>query len=164
MTRFSGSFVIGGTGMLSGAARWLIEASERTLLVARRASAFLPNCASVTALDLDWSGPNFEREVVGALGRWGAVETALLWLHEPVPTLNWLLPELGAARVVLVLGSLDGRPKVPAGWDRLTTVRLGSVETPHGRRWLTHDEISAGAIASLEDGGSRTVGELGPWP
>ena len=42
------------------------------------------------------------------------------------------------------------------------TLRLGSVRTRGGRRWLTHAEISGAAIAALQDGESRVVGELSP--
>lgn len=46
--------------------------------------------------------------------------------------------------------------------DGIVTVRLGSVATATGRRWLTHEEISAGAVAALADGRPRVVGELVP--
>jgi len=116
----------------------------------------------VVAFDADWHSPSFAQEIEAALKQSAPVEAALLWLHEPEPVLPWLMPELPSGRVVLVLGSMDGRPEIPDGATQIATVRLGSMRTAHGRRWLTHDEISAAAIASLEDGESRVVGDLTP--
>jgi hypothetical protein len=145
--------------MLAAATRWLAGRSSRTLLVARRASAFDAG-EPVVPIDADWRTPEFAERVREALERHGPPDTALLWLHEPGPTLSWLAPRLAFARAVIVLGSLDGRPKIPELAISAAWVRLGSLPTASGRRWLTHEEISLGAIASLQDGQSRTVGEL----
>lgn len=160
MTRLAVSLVLGGTGMLAEATQWLAARSEQTLLVARGARRFAGHSDNIMGIDADWTGPGYAEAIRAAIRSSGPVEAALLWLHEPGPILPWLLPELPAARVVLVLGSLDGRPEIPAGTMGVATVRLGSVRTPQGRRWLTHDEISGAAIAALEDGESRVVGEL----
>ena len=154
------ALVIGGTGMLAAATRWLAARSAGTVLVARRASAF--DMAGAAAVDADWSDPGFRPRVEAALDAAPSVGRALLWLHEPAPVLPWLLPRLAAARVVLVLGSLDGDPLVPATAGEVVTVRLGSIAVPGGRRWLTHAEISTAAVAALEDGRSRQVGEPVP--
>jgi len=160
MTHFTASLVIGGTGMLTEATKWLAARSDQTLLVARRASSFAVPGDDIVRLDADWRSPSFERVVAEAVGRTPPIGAALLWLHEPDAILRWLLPIIPSARVVLVLGSVDGRPEVPDTAVKIATVRLGSVQTPSGRRWLTHDEISAGAVSSVEDGESRTVGDL----
>ncbi|MDQ0466349.1 hypothetical protein QO010_004142 [Caulobacter ginsengisoli] len=153
------SLVIGGTGMLAQATRWLADRSTATLLVARRASGFAPGDRRFAPLDSDWTGPTFRDDLVGALSRTPRVDRALLWLHEPEPILAWLLPLLPQARVVLVLGSLDGQPQAPAG--SFISVRLGSQPTTGGGwRWLTDQEISQGAIAALTSGRSGIVGEL----
>lgn len=159
MVEFTGSLVIGGTGMLAAATRWLADRSAMTLLVARRASAFV-GARDVVPIDADWRSAAFADAVEEAIDLSASMDAALLWLHEPGPILPWLLPKLGSARVVLLLGSMDGRPRVPEGAAHLTTVRLGSVRTHRGRRWLTDAEISAAAIAALSDGESRTVGDL----
>lgn len=155
------SLVIGGTGMLAEATRWLAARSDETLLVARRASRFAAETPGTVPLDLDWSEKAFKTSIAAALVAHGPVAVALLWIHDPAPILAWLLPLLADARVVLVLGGMDGRPSVPEWAQELTVVRLGRVATATGRRWLTHEEISAGAVAALEDGQSRLVGRLG---
>lgn len=160
MTHFTTSLVIGGTGMLAEATRWLAARSGETLLVARRASSSGITGGHVVPLDADWSRASFETVVAQAVARMPPMGAALLWLHEPDPILRWLLPMMPSARVVLVLGSMDGRPQVPDGAAKIATVRLGSVRTTSARRWLTHDEISAGAISALEDGEGGIVGDL----
>ena len=157
------ALVIGGTGMLQAATRWLIERSSLTIIVARRASGFAGQGAKILPVAADWSSPGFAGPVGAAIAAAGPIDTALLWLHEPAPILPWLLPLIDGARIVLVLGSMDGCPTLPGTAGALTTVRLGSMTAAGGRRWLTHAEISAGAIAALQDGRSRIVGELARW-
>jgi hypothetical protein len=159
MIRFKTALVMGGTGMLAAATQWLLARSEKMLLVARHASLF-PFSPGLVPITADWKRASFESTVHAALDGSPPVDVALLWLHEPDPVLGWLLPMLPGARVVLVLGSIDGRPGVPGEAGRVAIVRLGSVGTRNGRRWLTHEEISSGAIASLKDGTNRIVGEL----
>lgn len=148
--------------MLETATAWLAARSSSTLVVARLATRFAARDAGMVPLDADWDTPSFQPQVRRALERLGTVERALLWLHEPEPTLRWLLRVLNGARTVLVVGSMDGLPTNQFETRVSCAVRLGSVATPSGRRWLTHDEISEAAIASLQDGRSRVVGDLRP--
>ena len=156
------SLVIGGTGMLREATLWLARGSSTTVIVARRASAFWANGSRLLAVDADWNSPPFPSRVSAAITEAGPIATALLWLHEPEPVLEWLLPLIGSARVVLVLGSMAGQPRLPSMPPSVATVRLGSMPATHGWRWLTHEEISAGAIAALQDCRSRVIGQLVP--
>lgn len=148
--------------MLAGATRWLAARSAVTLLAARRANHFAAGECRFLPLDVDWNSASFHSVVETAIRAAPPIETALLWLHDPAEVMPRLLPMLGTASVVLVLGCGDGRPDVPTTAARVAMVRLGSMPTATGRRWLTHAEISAGAIAALEDGQSRIVGELVP--
>jgi hypothetical protein len=59
---------------------------------------------------------------------------------------------------------MDGRPKLIEPAANVVTVRLGSVPTASGRRWLTNPEIGAGAVVALETGQSNIVGELAVTP
>lgn len=159
---FGATIVIGGTGMLAKATRWLAARSSTTLVVARRASLFAGDQTNVVAVEADWNGAAFRPTLQGAIGNAPLIGTALIWLHDPEPILAWLLPLLHSARVVLVLGSLDGQPTLPKSVSQIVTVRLGSISTAYGRRWLSDEEISDGAIAALEGGKSQIVGELAP--
>lgn len=154
------SLVIGGTGMLKIATQWLASHSANTVLVARHASSFVPLQPGVVPINADWNDPSFTKILTAALDIVPPIDRALLWLHEPAPVLLWLLPLLRFTRVVLVLGSTDGQPEIPKDVNHIATVRLGSMPTTHGRRWLTHNEISVAAVEALKDGNSRIVGEL----
>jgi hypothetical protein len=154
------SLVVGGTGMLAAATHWLAQHSRTTLVVARHATSFSADDSGFIPLDADWNSAHFCHILGSAIRAAQPVDRALLWLHEPAPVLPWLLPLLGQARTVLVLGSTDGLPKVFGSSTGVTTVRLGSMVVNNTRRWLTHEEISAGAIEALRDGQSRIIGEL----
>jgi len=134
------SLVIGGSGMLADATRWLARHHPPTLLVARQASLFAAGETRILPLDLDWTQGGFADSIGEALEALPALTKALVWVHDPVHRL----------------------PAVMADMRGAATVRLGSIATPSGRRWLTHPEICAGAIAALEDGRSRVIGELPP--
>jgi len=154
------SLIMGGTGMLREASRWLIARSDSTLLVARGASRMDYGSGTVSALDADWSRPDFEPRVRAALAEIPEIRTALLWLHDPESILTWLVPLLPGAQIVVVLGSTDGRPEQLRHLAHVNFVQLGSVEEGSGRRWLTHAEISVGAISAINDRTSVVVGQL----
>ena len=152
---------IGGTGMLARATDWLASACATTLVVSRHASRFASGNPAMVALDVDWSQSDFPAVIEARLGLMPPVSHALLWLHQLDDHLPALVETLRGARIVLVLGSMDGQPKLPDA-SGVATVRLGSMADGRGRRWLTNDEISAGAIEALKDGAARIVGDLRP--
>lgn len=154
---FKTSLIIGGSGMLAEASRWLAARSHKTVIVSRHAGAFAAGLSSAVAVEANWDGADFRAAIEQVLAR-TPVQAALLWLHDPEPVLAWLLPLLAGARIVLVLGSTHGAPAMPAEAGGLSIVRLGRIGTEERWRWLTHDEIAQGAIAALTDGRSRDVG------
>jgi hypothetical protein len=158
--QWGASLVIGGTGMLAGATRWIANGSAATLLVARRASRFAPQDRRLVAIDADWCDAAFRPRVQQGLASAPPIDRALLWLHEPAAILPWLLPFIPLARTVIVLGSMDGRSELPEGAAERFTVRLGSRAAANGRRWLTHAEISDAAVRAFRDGRSQVVGDL----
>jgi hypothetical protein len=114
---------------------------------------------SVIAVEADWGLADFRTQVERPL-KGLPLQAALLWLHDPEPVLEWLLPLLDAVRTVLVLGSTHGAPAIPGQAAGLTIVRLGRIGTKDKWRWLTDGEISQGAIAALRDGVSRDIGAV----
>ncbi|KAK9323795.1 hypothetical protein V1517DRAFT_87095 [Lipomyces orientalis] len=162
-TSLGTTLTVGGTGMLASATRWLVDRSERTILVSRSANQFTCDDARFVPVSADWKHPSFVSLIGEAIKHLGPIQQALLWLHDPEAILPSLLPLLGTARVVLVLGSRQAQPAIPSDAAPFAIVRLGSVMTNSGRRWLTHDEISEGAIAALQDGQSRIIGDIAGW-
>ncbi|KAK9482801.1 hypothetical protein V1527DRAFT_492420 [Lipomyces starkeyi] len=159
-TNLGTSLTIGGTGMLASATHWLAARSERTIVVAREASRFTCGDVRFVPVNADWTRPSFAPLIAEAIAKVGPIRQVLLWLHDPEALIPLLLPLLGTGRVVLVLGSRQSEPMTPPDIAPFTTVRLGSMKTTSGRRWLTDNEISEGAIAALQDGHSRIVGDL----
>lgn len=157
------SLVIGGTGMLGDATRWLASQSDHTILVARHASRFDTDDIHFIRLDLDWNSDAFRSGLENALNGKLPLSGALLWLHNPRPILSWLMPFLPIRQTVLVLGSQDGNPEVTELAKPLITLRLGSKAVANGgRRWLTDAEISGGAIRAFTAGHSQIVGDMVP--
>lgn len=165
--------VVGGTGMLGPAVRELLDSARTVVLVARRASNFhhKDDAGRLVTVDADWEdaeqfGETLRRAVHGL-----NVEAALLWVHLPhrdpvVRVLDDLLPP--GAVVVRLWGTGSGQPRedahVAARLEGRTMreVYLGSVASPQGWRWLTHSEISAGALEALAGADTHhIVGKLG---
>lgn len=103
-------------------------------------------------------------------------DLSLLWIHDNGRrTLLWLLGHLmmRPVLVVHVLGSASGDPRIhdpeidavlnDAPRMRYVTVVLGSKSLPDvGRRWLTDEEISLGAVEAIQTAHNIVVGEITP--
>ncbi len=178
MPAFQHALIVGGTGMLRQASVFVAARARRVTLVARGAvqAAAELGLGQESALPLDW---RHEDSFRGALRQraatLGAIDLALLWLHDDgQQSLEVLLCDLtqAPALVVHVLGSTDADPAAGSAATRslamrhgvlsYVTVVLGSKPgRDGGRRWLTDAEISAGAIAAISTGRDVTVGDLG---
>ncbi len=163
--------VVGGTGMLAPAVRWLLDTGRTVVLVARRASAFERDAGDLVAIDTDWSDAHELAEAVRRSPLRRHVGAVLLWVHLPhrdpvAVALDAVLPR--DAMVVRLWGTGSGQPREDArrapqlAGRTVCETYLGSVSEPHGWRWLTHDEISTGALEALAgDAREQTIGELG---
>ncbi|RRD42029.1 hypothetical protein [Buchananella hordeovulneris] len=163
--------VLGGTGMLLPAVRHLLREGEDVVVAARRASRALQGVTgSVTAIDADWSHPAHYAELCLEAVAGREVRGVLIWVHQPHrdAVTQAIEPVLSqATRVVRLWGSASGDPRAKArasyqpSVGDLCEVYLGSVAGPDGRSWLTHEQISQGALTALR-GGCRehAVGDL----
>jgi hypothetical protein len=77
------AIVIGGTGMLAKATRWLTSHSTTTLVIARRASVFAHSHTNMIAVNADWNEAAFPTALQSAIRDAPPIGTALIWLHEP---------------------------------------------------------------------------------
>jgi NAD(P)-dependent dehydrogenase (short-subunit alcohol dehydrogenase family) len=173
--KFRSVLAVGATGMLREALNLLAAHSERTVVVARNASQALADRRGagghLTALDVDWRDTdNFEAALEPVLD--AGVDLALLWLHgSGAAALDFLLERLARHEclIVHVIGSRGGRPDElretfrrdfgPVPGCRYRAVKLGAVTDGTGRRWLSHSEISAGALEAVRSETDVFVGD-----
>jgi hypothetical protein len=153
-------FVLGGTGMLAHATRWIARHSGRLTLAARAPSA-LARELGAEALAVDWANPDRTRDALAP--HRGRHDVAVLWLHdEGVPMARAFEDTVRVGgRLIRVHGSASADPSVmrrrdpePRGDLNRQVVILGyhpDDTAPEGRRWLSDAEISGGVIAALRD-------------
>ncbi len=155
------ALVLGGTGMLAGAASSLLDDGWHVVLPSRRRPSVpatngngRPNVA--TWVKADWTDPaELARAAETALG--GPADLLVAWVHREVRTavLRAVAPLLApGAPVVEVHGSASANPlggcPEPVLADHPTQqVVLGYVRHAGRTRWLTHDEISAGVLDAV---------------
>lgn len=153
-------FVLGGTGMLAEATRWIAMQSSHLTLGARAPDA-LARDLGADALTVDWADP---AATLAALApHAGRHDIAVIWLHDAGVPLARAFEDTvrPGGRVIRVHGSASADPSVrrrrepdPRGDVSRQVVILGfhpDDTAPEGRRWLTDAEISGGIIAALRD-------------
>jgi NAD(P)-dependent dehydrogenase (short-subunit alcohol dehydrogenase family) len=170
------ALVLGGTGMLAGAASSLLDDGWHVVLPSRRRpSAPLTNGRPPAAqwVQADWTDPTTLAKSAGvALG--GAADLLVAWVHRGVRTavLRAVEPLLApGAPVVEVHGSASANPlggcPDPVLADHPTQqVVLGYVRHAGRTRWLTHDEISSGVLDAVNralTGRPPTVHQVGEF-
>lgn len=103
----------------------------------------------------------------------GPIGLALCWIRSTAPQALAAADTVASGgRIVHVLGSASHEPSA-LGSDalrqqhrvRYQRVVLGFVVEPGGSRWLTDAEISAGALAAIDNPAADpyVVGQLEPW-
>jgi hypothetical protein len=172
------ALAVGTSGMLAGASRGLAERGWQVTMAARQrrrldaARAGLPALHPV-AVDYTDTGA-FDDALKVAADQRGTITLALCWIRGSAPE---ALAAVAAAvadggRLVHVLGSAARDPST-LGSDALLAqerlryqrVVLGFVIEGGRSRWLTDAEISAGALAAVDDPrlDPHVVGQLHPW-
>jgi len=176
------TLLIGTTGMLTAAARHAVEQSASAALVSRNADTFTFGNAALdaklTRLPLSYEdAPSF----LDALEPYAPFDLALTWIRLRAELLRAAIDAFIAPKGLLVevMGSrsiLTG----PEGQASIAALRadalahqpdityaqviLGFMREKDTSRWLTHEEISAAAIAQLDDPMPRRIaGILEPW-
>ena len=176
------TLLLGTTGMLSAAAAHAVARSKKAVLVSRNADQFSFNNDvldhKITPINVSYDD---EGAFLDALLPHAPFDLALTWLHPPADILRAALDGMIAphGRLVEVMGSRSlllgktGEASIAArradamalqAEITYAQVILGFVLEASGARWLTHEEISAAAIAQMERPQPRVIaGVLEPW-
>lgn len=177
------AMVVGGTGMLAGASRFITAHARVASWLARSpeslaaATEGIPRSERCARLVVDYREVTaFARCIAARVAEVGSPDLVLAWFHSEEPALR-LAKQLAAygtpLRFFHVLGSDDARPdsnmrarrarfEVPGMAYR--SIALGFMHDPSGSRWLTHEEISHGVIEAVHsDALASTVRMLDPW-
>lgn len=168
--------------MLSAAAAHAVARSKKAVLVSRHADQFSFNNDvldhKIVPVNVSYDD---EAAFLDAIAPMGPFDLALTWLHPPADLLRAALDGMIApgGRLVEVMGSrsislgkngeasiAERRAEALALQDEITyaQVILGFVLEGTSSRWLSHEEISAAAVAQMEHPQPRLIaGVLEPW-
>jgi hypothetical protein len=146
------ALVLGGTGMLAGAAAALLDDDWHVVLPSRRR----PAASGARWVKADWTNPTALASAAADVLD-GPADLLVAWVHREVRTavLRAVGPLLAAgAPVVEVHGSasanpLGGCPDPVLDGHPTQQVVLGYVRHAGRTRWLTHQEISAGVLDAV---------------
>lgn len=177
--------VLGGTGMLRGAVRELIDRHYIVISLARRPQRGVPAehmDDRFIGLTGDWCEPeDFASQILAALRERGATTSelagAIVWVHSPYR--HGVLDQLErvldpTAQVLQLWGSAVEKPQeimtrenhVRRSW-KSKHLYLGYHASTGAPRWLTNDEISQAALRAWEaphsGDGYFVAGQTEPW-
>lgn len=181
------SLVVGGTGMLAGAALALADRGDRVTVVGRnpRGISSLEAAASglvgrLRCLQIDYSDdPAFASALSAVQASEGPFDLVIAWIHATAPNAPAVLADAledGGTESTLfhVLSSSSVDPSVPDP-KRLALFRarpsiryreiiLGFARENARTRWLTDREIVEGVLEAVDtDSPRHIVGSIRPW-
>ena len=169
---------LGCTGMLAGTALELETDGYAVSYLSR--SGKLPSGSSGTSHICDWqSETSLKRAVRDAIDAHGVPEVILAWAHSVGPVLELARQVSNPSQTIRLHHVLGSSVSDPSRKDTLSRIRLGFEQLPgiewraiclgfvreEGRsRWLSHDEISAGALSAIRlKTPFYTIGQTAPW-
>ncbi|WP_137937659.1 hypothetical protein [Chitinivorax sp. B] len=178
MKQFNHIMVIGGTGMLAEATRYLCKRSEVLTLFSRLGRSVEGVLANVVPIQADYhDGAYFAEAVSNSIVQYGPPSLVLAWFHEDKPAYQ-LAEQLAAVGSLFsffhVLGSASANPvsslvKLRQPYEALSNIDyhqvvLGFKHESSRSRWLTNWEISQGMIQALNANKAvHIVGCIEPW-
>jgi len=167
--------------MLSGLVAALARQGRHVSVIARdprRLARLAETADGITPQALDYRDADaLEAALLQTRRDNGAIERAVCWFHTAAPKIPLAVARHVEQVYCHVLGSAVADPSTPTALDHWRAafavlprldyriVVLGFVLEPGGRsRWLTDDEICAGAAEALANGRPLTiVGTVTPW-
>ncbi|HDR7795405.1 TPA: short-chain dehydrogenase [Bacillus luti] len=173
------ALVIGGTGMLKNVSTWLCNQGFHVSIIGRdevkldnikQASAAPEN---VTCLSLDYhDDEDVKIAIQSTIEKNGPITLVVAWIHSSAKhALSIVCKEIEMSfepySLFHILGSKASRMVLPKiGGTRCSYYRiiLGFIVDDTYGRWLTHKEISDGAIKGIESKYDKwIVGQIEPW-
>lgn len=171
--------VIGGTGMLEGATRWIMRHAEHTLIIGRSQRRLdrlheADGSERATFVPLDYRSSVALRACLqDAVRTHGPIDVVVSWIHSTAPDAIAILAEVvgrpaTAWRFIHVKGSANDltaiRTAAPMPRECIyRQVMLGYQRSVGRSRWLTDQEVSDGVIQAIVQDSDVTVGQLEPW-
>ncbi|MBI0445345.1 short-chain dehydrogenase [Deinococcus sp. DB0503] len=162
------TLVVGGTGMLAGVVRALLDAGDEVTVLARRPERLADPRAHLLALDYRDTAA-----LEQALAQAGPVDRAVVWIHGTAPEAPAVVVRHVHGPYWHVLGSAVANPAKPHSRRReqfaalgndYREIILGFVLEGDNSRWLTHAEISGGVLHALRHDLKRhVIGVVEPW-
>ncbi|GLQ97130.1 hypothetical protein [Dyella mobilis] len=178
------ALIVGGTGMLAGASRFIAARTQTTSLLARTQASLsslrqsLPAHLDVATTAVDYrSAQAFSEAIRIRVEAAGAPDVVLAWIHaeHAAQALAAQLASYGSTlRFFHVLGSASASPAASLlrrrmHYDALPglsyhQIVLGFICDERGSRWLCDDEIAQGTIQAVSAGAPKhVVGVVEPW-
>lgn len=168
------ALVVGGSGMLAGLSRSLLDVSDRVSVLARHADRVRAIAPAVEPVICDYNDATALGEALRDLP---PPELVVAWIHGRAPQLRRALAAyvVPGGRFVQVLGSAHGDPAHPERLAEMAAaakalpiacraVVLGFAVEAGQSRWLSHEEISTGVFrAIMSDVPLAIVGTVEPW-
>lgn len=162
------TLVVGGTGMLAGVLKGLLDAGEQVYSVSRHAPK--QRHERLHPLLLDYHDLD---ALQAALQAHAPFDRAVVWIHSSAPAAPLVVAEAVQGDYFHVLGSAAADPARPDPARRsrfeglgvhYQEIILGFQPVQGGSRWLSHAEISAGVWQALQNPSPRSVvGTVEPW-
>jgi NAD(P)-dependent dehydrogenase (short-subunit alcohol dehydrogenase family) len=174
MNRFDRVLVVGGSGMLAGLCRSLVEHSDTVAVLARNEKRIRAIGPSIEPVVCDYNNGVSLAELLSDIA---LPDLTVAWIHGRAPHARRALAEhvRPEGRFVQVLGSAHADPAHPERVAEMAqaveglpidyqAVVLGFVVEDGKSRWLTNTEISDGVLAAIASGAPFTiVGTVEPW-
>ncbi|MCF6321456.1 MAG: hypothetical protein L3J32_06770 [Rhizobiaceae bacterium] len=153
---FGRSLVVGGTGMLESATRFVACNSSQTTIGSRNPDKLAKEIGA-HGLKLDWLAPN--DQTIAALSKLPEFDLLISWIHDEA---IWIVEHLenrlnDKGRSIRIHGCASRDPEIlikrnAPGSSQISrqTIILGWVNDPQGQRWLLDEEISTAVIEGVK--------------
>jgi len=174
MNRIRHALVVGGSGMLAGGCRALLNVSDNVSVMARDERRVRAIAPAIHPVLCDYKD---ESAFATALAALDPPDLIVAWIHGRLPDTRRALAERvrPGGRFLQVLGSAHGDPSHPERLAEMAkaaealpiayqSVVLGFFVESGRSRWLTNNEISSGVFAAIRSGAPLSIiGTVEPW-